>query len=185
MAKAHLTLFLLILFALVPTAKAQYMEPTQSFFLELGGAGLIYSVNYDFRFDKGNLQSWGMRVGAGGFARGLQAESESSYGFVTVPVQLTRLFGRNEHYFELGGGATFIYSRYYFEDALNPTRVTKDLEFFLDTGDTPSFMGTLTFGYRMVPQNGGLTYRANLSPMFNNNGFLPLFIGIGAGYAFY
>ncbi len=185
MAKLFTPLLLLFLLGYTMPTKAQYMEPTQSIYLELGGAGLIYSFNYDFRFDKGNLESWGMRIGAGGFARGLQSEESSSYGFVTVPMQLNKLFGKNEHYFEFGGGATFIYSRYYYRDLHNPTTINKELEFFLNTGNTPSFMGTLSFGYRKIPQNGGFTYRANLSPMFNNDGFLPLFFGIGGGYAFY
>jgi hypothetical protein len=45
-------------------------------------------------------------------------------------------------------------------------------------------MGTMNIGYRKIPENGGFTWRVNLTPIFNNNGFWPLFAGIGLGYAF-
>jgi hypothetical protein len=60
-------LITLILFCFVLSVNAQDKLPTQSVYLELGGAGLIYSFNYDFRFDNQRMDGWGMRVGAGGY----------------------------------------------------------------------------------------------------------------------
>jgi hypothetical protein len=61
--------------------------PHQSVFAELGGSGLAFSFNYDFRFDASRMDSWGMRVGAGGF----KIDGDSFYSF---PVLVNRLYGK-------------------------------------------------------------------------------------------
>jgi hypothetical protein len=167
---------------------AQYSLPTRSVFVELGGPGLVYSFNYDFRFDKDRMDSWGMRVGAGGYAitDTWEGGGKDSNALLTVPVQVTKLFGRSVHFFEVGGGATFIYYRnQYYDWSSNSTQVRKDFDFILNSGDTPALMGTLNFGYRKIPVNGGFTFRANLTPVFNQNGFWPIWGGVGFGYAFH
>lgn len=155
---------------------------TQSVYVELGGAGLAYSFNYDFRFDKENINSWGMRIGAGGWARSYG--NDSSEGLLTMPMQVNRLFGKHKHFFEFGGGATLIYYRDTWRDWNNQSVVYKDFDFILNSGNTPALMGTLNFGYRKIPVDGGFTFRANLTPIFNHNGFWPLWFGLGFGYAF-
>jgi hypothetical protein len=74
--------------------------PTRSVFAELGGSGLAYSFNYDFRFDKTRIDSWGMRVGAGGYKIGGDS-------FFSLPVLVNKLYGKDERFFELGLGMTF------------------------------------------------------------------------------
>jgi hypothetical protein len=59
-----------------------------------------------------------------------------------------------------------------------------DVNFILPVDGSPSLMGTMNIGYRKIPVDGGFTWRVNLTPIFNNNGFWPLFAGIGFGYAF-
>jgi hypothetical protein len=59
-----------------------------------------------------------------------------------------------------------------------------DINFILPVDGSPSLMGTMNIGYRKIPENGGFTWRVNLTPIFNNNGFWPLFAGVGLGYAF-
>lgn len=178
-----------VVFILVSTIDvlAQYSPPSRSVFVELGGPGLVYSFNYDFRFDKDRLDSWGMRVGAGGYARTDTWEGgKDSNSLLTVPVQVTKMFGRSVHFFEVGGGATFIYYRNTYPDwNSNGTIVRKDFDFILNSGDTPALMGTLNFGYRKIPVDGGFTFRANLTPVFNQNGFWPIWAGVGFGYAFH
>ena len=68
--------------------------PTRSVFAELGGSGLAYSFNYDFRFDSTRMDSWGMRVGAGGYKIGDDS-------FFSLPVLVNRLFGKDDRFFEL------------------------------------------------------------------------------------
>lgn len=165
--------------------------PHQSVFVEVGGSGLTFSFNYDFRFDNSRLDTWGMRVGAGGF----NVDGESFY---SVPVVVNRLYGKGPHYFEVGAGLTlfgqddesFTYCGAGYEDSngnyiCTKTNISDTGQWFILPVDrAPSLMGTMNFGYRKVPVDGGLTWRVNLTPIFNNNGFWPLFAGVGIGYAF-
>lgn len=182
-----LQVFIFLIFLYPLESLAQYSPPTQSVFVEFGGPGLVYSFNYDFRFDKDRLDSWGLRMGAGGYARTeTWSDGRNSNGLLTIPVQATKLFGRSVHFFEVGGGATFIYYRSEYSDwGSTGTQVRKDFDFILNSGDTPTFMGTMNFGYRKIPVNGGFNFRANLIPVFNKNGFWPLWAGVGIGYAFH
>ncbi|MEP0713061.1 MAG: hypothetical protein ABJC55_14170 [Algoriphagus sp.] len=164
--------------------------PTQSVYVELGGAGLPYSFNYDFRFDKTKMDSWGMRVGFGGY-------TTNDESFFSVPVMVNRLIGKGPHYFEIGLGATFFtfdddYNRYCVDGTYDPntgiytcnTYESYPYSFILDVDGSPSIMGAMNFGYRRVPVDGGFTWKININPIFNNNGFWPLYGGIGFGYAF-
>ncbi|WP_026952645.1 hypothetical protein [Algoriphagus mannitolivorans] len=163
--------------------------PSQSLFLELGGAGLPYSFNYDFRFDKTKMDSWGMRIGLGGY-------STRNESFFSMPIMVNKLYGQGPHYFEMGMGFTFFAfneDRYsycqngYYDQNNNfvcTSYYTSSYSYILDVDGSPSVMGTLNFGYRKVPVDGGVTWRLNLAPIFNNNGFWPLYIGAGLGYAF-
>lgn len=165
--------------------------PHQSVFVELGGSGLAYSFNYDFRFDDSRMDSWGMRMGVGGY----NIDGDS---FFSLPVLVNRLYGKGPHYFEVGAGVTLFgmdddsYS--YCSDGYvdvngvfictSTNSYESGKSFILPVDGSPSLMGTLNFGYRKVPVDGGFSFRVNLTPIFNNNGFWPLFAGIGVGYAF-
>lgn len=187
-------LLLIILISFPVLVWAQEKPVTQAVYLELGGAGLPYSFNYDFRFNKEKIDSWGMRIGAGGYA------FSGGDSFFSFPLQVNKLFGKNGHYFELGGGATFVafqmetYS-YCISQTYDPvtgiytcqegyTSRSDQTEFILEIDGSPSVMGTLNFGYRRVPENGGFMWKVNLNPIFNNSGFWPLWVGLGFGYAF-
>ena len=185
-------LLAVLLFISVHATQAQEaITPYRSVFLELGGAGMAYSFNYDFRFDQSRMDSWGMRVGAGGYGR-------EGYSFFSLPVMVNRLYGKGPHYFELGAGLTFFafnnerysYCTSGYVDANGMyvcTSTSTDeysYEFILPVDGSPSVMGTMNFGYRKIPVDGGFTWRVTLTPIFNNNGFWPLFAGFGFGYAF-
>ena len=177
---------------LVFTSQVQAQEqkiPFQSVYLELGGAGLPYSFNYDFRFNKEKMDSWGMRVGVGGYA----TQNDS---FFSLPLMVNKLYGKGANYFELGFGATifgfdenrntYCESGYYDQNGnyICSSYGSSSYEFILPVDGSPSVMGTLNIGYRRVPVNGGFTWRINMTPIFNNNGFWPLWLGVGFGYAF-
>ncbi len=184
---------LIVLLSAYPLFAQQDSLPTKSVYIELGGAGLPYSFNYDFRFDKERMNSWGMRVGAGGYA--IDGSS-----FFSLPVMVNRLYGKGPHYFEMGFGLTFFafdednYSYSYCSNGYYDSNgnyvcnsyyeESSTYEFILPVDGSPSLMGTMNFGYRRVPLDGGFTWRVNLTPLFNNNGFWPLYAGIGLGYAF-
>jgi len=170
-------------------AQEEMEQPaTQAVYAEIGGAGLPYSFNYEFRFNKMDVNSWGMRVGFGGFA----VDGDS---FFTLPVMANKLFGKGPHFFELGFGATFIafdndnygYESCYTDsngDYICTSESDNSAHFILEIDNSPSVMGVLNFGYRRMPVDGGFMWKANLNPVFNNNGFWPLFAGVGIGYAF-
>jgi len=182
-----------IIFFIALVAHAQEKLPSQSVYVEVGGAGLPYSFNYDFRFDKSKMDSWGMRIGAGGYA------FSGGDRFFSAPVQFNKLFGKGPHYFEVGAGATLVaFKTESYSYCINGeytqtgeficreqfTSPSDETEFILDIKGSPNVMGTMSFGYRRIPVDGGFTWRANLTPIFNSNGFWPLFAGVGFGYAF-
>ncbi|UZD23814.1 hypothetical protein PBT90_10480 [Algoriphagus halophytocola] len=189
--KTTLLALLLCFFSFALFAQGEEsLPPTKSIYVELGGAGLPYSFNYDFRFDQTKVDSWGMRVGFGGYA--MDGDS-----FFSLPVQVNKLMGKGPHYFEIGVGATFFafsedndtycIDGYFDEDSgqyICNSYESYGYNFILDVDGSPSLMGTLNFGYRRVPTDGGFTWKININPIFNNNGFWPLYGGVGFGYAF-
>ena len=136
----------------------------QNVFVELGGPGLLLSANYDSRF--GNRRDGlGGRLGVGYIA-------ENSNSILTIPLQVNYLLGKRSKYFELGIGATVISTK------------GSDNGDFLSLDDASGAIGTLTFGYRYQPEDGGFHFRAAINPIFNSSAFFPFFGGIGLGYTF-
>ncbi|NVJ86051.1 MAG: hypothetical protein HWE15_07080 [Algoriphagus sp.] len=161
-------------------------------FVEIGGPGLPYSFNYDFRFNKEKMDSWGLRLGASGYA------VSGGESFFSIPIMANRLYGKGPHYFEMGFGFTFFgfndsSEDYYCIDGYFDQNTGQyvcsnyggnDYSFILDVDGSPSVMGTMNFGYRRIPVDGGFMWKISLNPIFNNNGFWPLYAGVGLGYAF-
>lgn len=85
----------------VAQGREREMKTTASasnLYLEVGGAGVIYSINYDRRF--GRVENgWGFRLGAGG-------AGGNGTGYLAIPAQLNYLLGNSGNYLELGAGAT-------------------------------------------------------------------------------
>lgn len=167
-----LKLFLLVLAGLLLKQSAVYAQGTERImkttsnasqvYFELGGAGIIYSFNYDGRFSKYE-NGLGFRVGIGG-------ASVEGDGYIAVPVQINYLAGNKGKYIEIGGGATYAPGLNLFDD-LNENNV----------------YGTLSVGFRKQPSGRkGFTFRAAFMPLigFSSGGsFLP-FAGISWGYRF-
>jgi hypothetical protein len=145
------------------TAQTVAGARAQNIFVELGGPGLLLSANYDTRFVNRH-DGIGGRIGAG-------YVSISDNSLLTIPVQLNYLLGKNNRYFEIGIGATFVNSK-------------GDENDFLSFDDAKGTIGTMTFGYRYQPEDGGFHFRAALTPLFNSSNFFPFFGGVGLGYTF-
>lgn len=149
--------------------KLSVYEPgnrAQSVYFELLGPGLTYSFNYDTRFQN-TLNGLGGRAGLGY----ISVEGNS---VVSVPVMLNYLLGKEGKYFEMGLGATYI--------GFNSAESASDNEvLFID--DSQVF-GTMVFGYRRQPVDGGFLFRAGLSPVFGSGNFIPYYGYIAFGYAF-
>lgn len=131
-------------------------------YLEVGGAGIIYSVNYDGRFSKYE-NGLGMRVGIGG-------ASVDGDGYFAVPVQVNYLAGAKGQYLEVGAGFTYVSASF--------------TDFFDNTTSSGSTVaGNLALGFRKTPfGKKGITWRVAFTP-FIKNGFIPSG-GASIGYRF-
>ncbi|WP_345947831.1 hypothetical protein ABDD95_13345 [Mucilaginibacter sp. PAMB04274] len=157
------TSLLLLTLACASHAQTTAGARAQNIFVELGGPGLLLSANYDTRFVNRH-DGVGGRLGVGYL-------SISDNSLLTVPLQINYLLGRNNRYFELGIGATFVSSR-------------GDENDFLSLDNAQNTIGTMTFGYRYQPEEGGFNFRAALNPVFNKHDFFPFFGGVSFGYTF-
>ena len=147
-----------------PKQMAMESRPQNTFFVELGGQGLAFTVNGDFRFS-GTMNNMGVRVGIGY----IDIAKES---ITTIPLGLNYIMGKNGKYFELGIGATFISG-----------------DIFNSKNQNGLFtLGTMFFGYRSQPLDGGFNFRAGLTAIFRtaeeDSFFIPYYPGVSLGYTF-
>lgn len=143
-------------------------------FLELGGSGLIYSLNYERFF----LNDLAARVGVEYF--GVSATNGSSSGsasWLAVPImaEFTGL-RKGNHAFELSAGATIHH--------LSATASTFDA---FSSGSGTMVAGSAFLGYRYQDPGGGMMFRAGFSPQYffgaNTGAFIPWF-SLSVGYGF-
>lgn len=145
-------------------------RPPQVVYAELGGPGIAISVNYDRRFNK-KTDGLGMYAGLGyGFS--------TSPSYLTVPVGVNYLLGKNGKYFEMGAGLSYL-GILSSDDKGTYIGVIDNYY----SGKKGYLLGTMTFGYRRQPINGGFNFRVGLSPFIGDGiaGVLPY---IGVGYNF-
>ncbi|GGC22139.1 hypothetical protein GCM10011386_12620 [Parapedobacter defluvii] len=180
LSKSALLILLLASLSFVGIAqdrKIDIYEPgqrAQSFFVELGGPGFI-SANYDFRFQH-TRNGWGGKAGLGYF-------SIDNEDYLTLPVQVNYLLGKNGHYFEMGAGASYIrnsYDRYDYQYDEQGWYT----EYYRGRDVDNQVLGSLTFGYRKQPVDGGFNFRAGLSPILYEGDFIPYLPYISFGYSF-
>ena len=86
-----------------------------------------------------------------------------------VSCSSNKVHQETKHYFELGAGVT-------------PIIVSGD--FTSDSKTFTSTFGHLNFGYRYQPITSGFTFRAFITPIFGEFGFLPYYGGVSFGYKF-
>jgi hypothetical protein len=135
-------------------------------YLELFGNGLTYSLNYDMRFS-GKPDGIGGRAGIGYFAI-------DGISLATVPLMVNYLMGKNGKYFEIGAGATYLAAA----DRQNSNPTGSPIN--RGTG----WIGSLSFGYRSQPVDGGFLFRAGVTPFFDRSSFWPFWPQVSVGYAF-
>jgi hypothetical protein len=127
-------------------------DANNSFFLEGGGPGLLYSVNYERVFEN----DFGLRVGFSYTSLSASAGgSSASATFIAVPVIASYLGLREgNHILELGGGATAVY-------------ISGSGSFGAFAGAASGVVpiGTALIGYRRQPVNGGFQFRVGLEAL--------------------
>jgi hypothetical protein len=137
-----------------------------SVYVELGGNGLLYSVNYDRRF----TDHFGGRAGFMIFGGESDELTDDQVSIAILPVMANYLVGLGSHRLELGVGLLFGVAG-------------ADTENF-GTASTAGIGGvTTTFGYRYQPTGGGFLFRAGLTP-FYSDGRPQLWGGVSVGYSF-
>lgn len=141
-----------------------------SVYYELFGQGILYSLNYDYRFSRNLSGRIGYTHLVGSFF------FIDSFSITGVPLMLNYLVGRDKHYFELGGG--IITGKIKIRD-------TDHGSFFEDnyTDESNFTIGTATIGYRYQPAIQGLIMRVGFTPFFNSHGALP-WVGWSLGHSF-
>jgi hypothetical protein len=155
-------------------------QASNSIFLELGGNGLLYTVNYDRLL----AQDYGFRVGIGYL--GVSSSSpdngngstSASASFLIIPATFNYFFASHtdgkvgSSKFEVGAGIVLV-----------------DLSASVSGGGVGSAFsgsgvgGTATIGYRYQPSDGGVLFRVGFTPFFTSKGFLP-WAGISVGFTF-
>ena len=143
----------------------QFKKP-KSVFLEVGGAGLALTVNYDSRF-KDTRDKWGYRAGAGYYNTGANS-------VFSVPLQINYLYAINHStssFVEGAAGTTFLISR-------GSTRGN-----FLQFDNITGFCGTVSLGYRFQQEKGGINFRIVFDPIIYDEGLL-YEGGFSIGYTF-
>jgi hypothetical protein len=135
-------------------ALAQQRYANNSLFLEGGGPGLLYSVNYELLFD----DDYGIRAGfsyqplsAGGASGG----GSAPVSLFTVPILASHLvsFGDNSA-LELGGGVTIVKA----DGAASGNGLAVS-----SAGTT--VLGTAIMGYRRQPADGGFQFRIGIEAL--------------------
>jgi hypothetical protein len=161
--------------ALMPawTRAEEARQANNSLYVELGGSGALYSLNYE-RFV---LDDVALRIGfgyvslTGSTINGATVTADVS--LVTIPVTASYLgIGSGNHRLELGGGAVYAS----ISGAIDSTG-TKAF------GSASGVVGTAIVGYRYTRPSGGFTFRAAFTPLFGQGGFLP-WAGVAFGFGF-
>ena len=127
-------------------------DANNSFFAELGGPGLLYSVNYERIVEN----DFGLRVGFSYASFSASAGGASaSASLLTVPVIASYLGLRSgNHALELGGGATVVYASG--SGSSGP---------FAGSGSGMMALGTALIGYRRQPVDGGFMFRVGIEAL--------------------
>ncbi len=169
MKKGLITSWILLLIVGLSTKNIHAQDvveapPKHAFFAEIGGNGLLFSINYNYRLG----DKFGLRGGIG-FAGGKENYGSSGFTYnnsiFTIPLSANLLLGKNGKYFELGAGITL---------------VSEKIE-FLEREYSP-ITGTLTFAFRYQPLGGGFMFNVGLTPIFTDKYFDPFRPGVGIGY---
>ena len=139
-----------------------------SIFLELGGNGIFYSLNYDHKFfDHVSARLGGMYLplpasddGTGG---------ENRVGIALFPIMVNYLVGNGNSRLELGAGTMVGY-------------VSGEVDNEnLNAGGVGGLATTI--GYRLQPRGGGFLFRVGLTPFLVGSG-LQLWGGLSLGGTF-
>ena len=173
-----------------PSTAQEKTEANKLLYVELGGPGVITSVNFDSRFKPNERLGLGYRIGVGygvekfegvvvKFLKDILIEDSSSNcfenvskTFYSIPVGLNYVVGKPKKasVFEIGAGVTFL---------------TRKVSLYNYESEKQGYkIGYLTFTYIIAPVNSGFSFRIGFTPIIGTAGDLCPMGAIGFGYAF-
>ncbi len=168
----------LLIFAVTPAKAQQAQEQLRrnSIFLEVGGNGGFYSLNYDRMLLEAEYWRLAGRAGVMYYSTVSGGREEGRSSWLAVPLEVSWLHGRKSHFLELGLGVTPLYQKYPQEGSVAPESELRLLP-----------VGRL--GYRYQQREGGMFYKAGFTPMaqfskernLGHSTLLPWF-GLAVGY---
>ena len=127
-----------------------------SFFVEGGGPGLLYSINYERIVEN----DFGLRAGLSYTSFSASASSggstaSASAAIITVPVIASYLgVSSGSHTLEMGAGGTIVFAT----GSASGTGISS-------SGSGMTGLGTVILGYRRQPVNGGFQFRIGLEAL--------------------
>ena len=167
--RRHTALLLLLVLPVAHAARSQSHEEEypltsrHALYLELGGQGGLYSVNYDFRV----LKALSLRAG---FTKWVFPAIVVVADVTAVPVMINTLIGGRRANLELGIGF------------LAGTASGTDI-FFGSTSSNSFLVATATIGYRHQSVDGGFVFRVAFTPILSEGAVYPGG-GISFGHSF-
>lgn len=159
-------------------------ELKREIFVELFGASMLYSVNYDTRLVRGRRDGWGVRAGLGVWgASYLTGAGFEKLTVLAFPLGVNYLIGKRKGQLELGIGATLLRIS---DNFVSGSDVS--IGFYDATLNATTTITTLSFVYRHSPiKKQGIIWRVGLEPIIIGGGSLSPFIPlptVGIGYKF-
>ncbi len=151
-------------------AEKEHMPAHQSVYLEIGGAGGFYSVNYDHIFFNKRFFKGGARLGLEFIPQSVASDLPD----VGVPLSLNGLlFETHDHHIEVGLGQTITTSN---SIDVSVTKATYKRQLTLSA--------TSFIGYRYQQNQGGFLFRGGYSPLWINYDQVNHWLGISFGTSF-
>jgi hypothetical protein len=152
MKRIRIAATVLVLAAAAAPALADDRSASNSIFLEGGGPGLAYSLNYERIFEN----DIGLRVGFSYLSISGTAGGASANATIwTVPVLANYVgLSSGNHALELGGGATVV-----------GVSGSASGWGYSASGSGPAVLGTVILGYRRQPPGGGFQFRIGVEAL--------------------
>ena len=149
-------------------------------YLEILGSGGIYSLNYDFRFNKAITNKWGLRTGVEFLPINTVNYSGDilKYSTLLFPFMVNYLVGKKNKFLELALGAVYVFKW------SNGKLQAQEYEYFIRNVNRriPNVYGAFSMGYRHQPIKGKTMWGISVTPLIGNSFIIPT-IGIKAGYS--
>lgn len=169
--KRKLILFSLLVFVsgYLFSQVRKFSEHGSEIQIEFLGPGGMFGLHFESGFVK-RTNGFGYTIGLGAAPYNLE-KTCNDVGFITIPVGLNYLLGKQNHLLEIGAGAVVKFG--------GGTKVwCPELEDnFFENGD-PSYFYSL-LGYRYQPHSKRMSWRAFVSPLFQKD--FPVKLWGGAG----